>query len=178
LRTALALARQSGATRLACYVLMHLAYAALLAGDPKAALDYSETAVREARACRTQHYLAHALFSKIEAALAAGEVDAAVATAGEALALAADYGLHTNAAAIFAALALRTGEPVLACRLLGYARAQQRECNHLDRHAAQVLEALRCEAEASLGAQVVVDLLQAGAQLGAEDVLALAAQVA
>jgi predicted ATPase/DNA-binding winged helix-turn-helix (wHTH) protein len=178
LRTALALARQSGATRLACYVLTHLADAALLAGDPKAALDYAEAAVRETRACRARHYLAYALLSQIEAALAADEVEAAVAAAGEALALAAGYGLHTNVAAAFAALAVRTGQPMPACRLLGYARARQRACHHQDRHAAQVLEALRCEAEASLGAQVVADLLHAGAQLGADDVLALAAQVA
>jgi predicted ATPase/DNA-binding winged helix-turn-helix (wHTH) protein len=178
LRTALALARQSGATRLACYVLLHLTDAALLAGDPKAALDYAETAVRETRACRARHYLAYALLSQIEAALAAGCVDGAVAAAGEALALAADYGLHANVAPAFAALAMRTGQPAPACRLLGHARARQQQCNHLDRHAAQRLEALRCEAEACLGAQVVLDLLHAGAQLGADDVLALAAQVA
>ncbi len=178
LRTALAVARQSGATRLACYVLTHLADAALLAGDPKAAFDYGVTAVREARACRARHYLAHALLSQIEAALAAGDVEAAVASASEALALASDYGMHTSVAAVFAALALRTGEPLLACRLLGYAQARDRGCNPMEQHAAQILDALRREAEASLGAQVVADLLHEGERLGADDVLSLAAQVA
>ena len=69
---------------------MHLTDAALLAGDPKAGLDYSKTAVRESRACRARNYLAYALLPQIEAALAIGDVETAAAAAGEALALAAD----------------------------------------------------------------------------------------
>lgn len=92
--------------------------------------------------------------------------------------MAADYGLHAEAAAAFAALALRTGQALLACRLLGYARAHLQPRKHQDRHAAQALETLRREAEAHLGAEIVAGLVRAGAQLGADDVLALTTQVA
>ena len=178
LRSALALARQSGKTRLTCYLLIYLAEAAMLAGRPKVARDYSETAVREARACRAQQYLALALLAQIEAALGSDDDAAAVAVAAESLALAGRYGMHPIVAAVFSALALRTGQPFVACHLLGYALARQTANNARDMHYAQVLEALRSEAEASLGAQVVADLLRAGAQLAADDMLALAAQVA
>lgn len=177
LRTALALARQSGATRLAGYVLIHLADAALLAGDPKAALDYRQTAVRESRVCRAQQYLAIALLSQIEAALAGDDVEAAVAVASETLILATRYGMHTNVAEMFSALALRTGQPAVACRLLGYALARQTVNNARDKHYAQVLDALRSQAEARLGTPMAMDLLHAGAHLGADDVFALATQV-
>jgi predicted ATPase/DNA-binding winged helix-turn-helix (wHTH) protein len=177
LRTALALARQSGATRLTCYVLIHLADAALLAGDPKAALGYGETAVREAKACRAQQYLAFALLAQIEAALGSEDIAAAVAVATESLVLATRYGMHTSVAEVFATLALRTGQRELSCRLLGYALARQTVVNARDRRRAQVLAALRSEAEASLGRPVVMDLFHAGAQLGADEVFALATQV-
>lgn len=177
LRSALALARPAGKTRLACYVLIYLAEAAMLAEDPEAALDYSETAVREARVCRAQQFLALALLAQIEAALGSDHVEAAVAIAGEALSLASRYGMHTIVAAVYAALAMRAGQPRVACRLLGYALARQPVTNARDAHYARALEALRSEAQTALGSSAVAELLDAGTRLSADEVFALAAQV-
>lgn len=177
LRAALALARRSGKTRLACHLLCDLAEAALMAGDLAAALDYSETAVREARACRAQQFLAQALLAQLEARLVSGNAKAAVAVAGETLALGTRYGMHTSVAAVFAALGLHVVAPEAACRLLGYALARQRAHNARDRHRARGLQTLRQQAEGSLGASAVADLLRVGAQLGADEVIALADQM-
>lgn len=177
LRTALALARRSGKTRLACHLLCDLAEAALLAGDLTAALDYSETATREARACRAQQFLAQALLAQLEARLGSGDAEDAVAIAAETLALGTRYGMHTAVAASFSALGLRVGAPQAACRLLGYALARQGGRNARERRHAQGLETLRLQAEGSLGASVVAGLLQAGAPLGADEVFALADQM-
>ncbi|WP_341892752.1 winged helix-turn-helix domain-containing protein [Variovorax sp. YR752] len=177
LRAALALARQSGKTRLACYVLIYLAEAATLSDDPRAALQYSETAIREARACRAQQYLALALLAQIEAALGCDDVHAATELAAEALTLAARYGVHTVAAAVFSSLAFRTGRTSIACRALGYALLRQSDSNARDARYAQILQALRSQAEAELGSKTVSDLLRSGEQLGGDALFALLSQV-
>lgn len=177
LRAALAVARQSGKTRLACYVLIYLAEAAMLSDDPRAALGYSEAAMRESRACRAQQYLALALLAQIEAALACDDVHAAMALAAESLSLAARYGVHTVAAAVFSALAFRTGRTSIACRALGYALPRQTHSNARDARYAQILQALRSQAEAELGSPAVSELLRSGEQLGGDELFALLSQV-
>jgi predicted ATPase/DNA-binding winged helix-turn-helix (wHTH) protein len=178
LRTALALARQAGKTRLACYVLVHLVDAALLAGDARAALDYSESAVGESRACHAREYLAIALLMRVDAALAAGALDVARDTAREALPLAADYRLHHSIGAVFARLAMCRGATAPACVLLGYARAQPQGSDQQSLHEAAQLDALRGQAEAALGSAAVASLLRQGEQLDTDALLALAAEVA
>lgn len=174
LRTALSLARRSGKTRLACHLLSDLAEAALLAGDLTVALDYCESAVREARACRAQQFLAQAQLAQLQALLGTGNAEAALAVATEALVLGTRYAMHIRVAAAFAALGLAVDAPETACRLLGYALARQGRRNACDRHQLRRLETLRLRVEALLGAELVADLLLAGAQLGADEVFALA----
>jgi len=176
-REVLRLAEQVGAARTALSARLGLGDAALLAEDYDEAATLSRTVVDELREQNRPFTLGIALENLSNALVHLGDLAGAASVAAESLPLMRQNEAGADVFSILALIAVRSGQPAVAARMLGHVDAWVEKSQYdLARNEARAAEEAGREIDAAIGAAEHAQLRRAGAAMSDSEADALAAR--